>query len=234
MAGSKLVVARLALEQPDEPEGSAMSQIHFITDVDGGALLEAVRPAVTALARRFYYRVSFLGIELDDLEQEGMIAAWQATLRVDPGYTHEQACSFCLCAARGAIVTTIQREDRLKVRSLEAYLVPRAGGPVRELADCPGERAGASLALRRSVLGMLRGCLSEKQILAVMAGWSIDRPETGKAPTREQVTARLGISTNGYYTLRSRALRKLRARARAGSLLISQSGVRLSGERGRI
>lgn len=205
-----------------------MSQfVHSITGVDGGALLEAVRPVVAALARRFYYRVSFcLSVELDDLEQEGMIGAWQATLRLDPAYSYEQARSFCIRSAWGAIMSAIRREDRLKAGSLEAYLAPRDGedGPGRELADDPGDQVLPSLAVRRSVLGMLRSCLTEKQMQAAMAAFCIDAPKTGKGMTRDQVQKRLGISQSGYYSLRSRALHSLRSRA-------AQPGIRLSGER---
>lgn len=217
-------------------KGSVMSQSSHFTTVafDCGALLEDVRPAVTALARRFYYRVSFcLGVDQDDLAQEGMIAAWQATLRLDPAYVYEQARAFCIRAAFGAIIKAIRREDRSKAGSLEAYLAPRDGedGPGRELVDRPGDQVISSLSLRRSVLGMLRCCLTEKQMQAVMAGYGIDAPRTGKVLTREQMTARLGISTNGYYALRARALRNLRARARSGSPMTSQPGNRMPGER---
>ena len=212
-----------------------MSQfIHSTTVVDSvvdrGALLEDVRPAVTALARRFFYRVSFcLSVDQDDLAQEGMIAAWQATRRIDPAYAYEQARAFCIQAAFGAIINAIRRADRSKASSLEAYLAPRSGedGPVRELVDQPGEQVISSLALRRSVLGMLRSCLTEKQALAVMAGFCIDRPKTGKVLTREQVTARLGISAHSYYALRARALRNLRAH----SPMTSQPGNRTAGGR---
>ena len=71
---------------------------------------------------------------------------------------------------------------------------------------------------------MVRHCLTQKQALAVMAAFCIDVPRTGRGLTRDQVQKRLGISKSGYYSLRGRALRSLRART-------SQPGVRLSGER---
>ena len=215
-----------------------MSQfIHSTTVVDSvvdrGALLEDIRPIVAAVARRLYYRVSRLlnGFDQDDLAQEGMIGAWRATLRIDPVYTYEQARSFCLRAASGAIIDAIRREDRSKASSLEAYLAPRSGedGPVRELADRSCEPVVSSTALRRSVLGMLRACVTEKQALAVMADFSIDAPRTGKVFTRDQVTARLNIGAGAYRQLRLRGLRSLRARA--CSPMTSQPGNRMPGER---
>jgi len=196
--------------------------------VDRGTLLEDIRPIVAAVARRFYSRVSFClsGFDQDDLAQEGLIGAWQATLRVDPAYSYEQARAFCIRAAWGAIIDTIRREDRSKAGSLEAYLAPHDGddGPGRELADRPGNQVISSLALRRSVLGMLRSCLTEKQMQAVMAAFCIDAPKTGRGLMQDQVVERLGISKKGYYSLRDRALSRLRAR-------FGQPGNRLSGER---
>jgi DNA-directed RNA polymerase specialized sigma24 family protein len=212
-----------------------MSQSSYSTTVglDRGALLESVRPAVAVLARRFYYRVSHvLSVELDDLIQEGMIDAWQASLRVDPAYTYEQARSYCIRAAFGAIIDAIKREDRSKAGSLEAYLAPRVGEdtPVRELVDQPGGCVASSLALRRSVLSLLRNCLTERQMLAVMAEYGIDMPQTGKVFTRDQVTARLGIGAGGYRALRSRGLRNLRVRAHSCFRMNGQPGNRMAGE----
>lgn len=174
------------------------------------SFLASLQPSIAWLAKRYYYRVHWhVSLDLADLEQEGMIAAWQALPVIKQA---SGARKYCLMAARGAMVEAIAQGVKNHATSLDEYLEPReAGGPARELADTHAGQTLSSLALRRAVLKLLRSSnLTANQCSAVMADFAIDAPATGKVETREEITKRLGIQPSGYRSLRARAMRNLR------------------------
>jgi RNA polymerase sigma factor (sigma-70 family) len=183
----------------------------YISPADLDAFLASLQPTVARIARRYYYATLHLSIDLADLEQEGMIGAWKALLKVDSSRLPGEIYTYCLRAADMAIEFFLRRENRKPAGSLDAYLQPngREGRP-REIAATTANQTVSSLATRRATLRLLRHYLNQQQQAVLMADFQIDQPRRGHAETSEQVMSRLGLSQSAWDACKYRALRRLK------------------------
>lgn len=182
------------------------------------SFLAYFKPTVTRIAYRVYYRYSqYRSLDLQDLEQVGMIRAWQAFQKLlQNGISSERAAwSFCVKHAMGGMLGFVLRGDRVNALSLEAYLAPQDDdGPIRELASSNSSATHlSSLAMRRATLKTLRTSLSQQERLVLMATYAIDDDKTGKALTREEVMRQFPMSAKAWRETKYRALKKLRTLA---------------------
>jgi RNA polymerase sigma factor (sigma-70 family) len=185
---------------PDWLQGEGLT--HFIT---------GLQPAIEQIARNLYYRVR-VSVALDDLVQEGHIAAWQAAQRYDAAKIKDESSftGYCMLRARGAMLNYLDMLHKSSAISLDEYLQSETsdGSTMqRDIADTPQPHRRASRAQRHMVLTALR-TLTCKERLVIMAHYRIDS-SNGYSPTPDDIQRDLHLSKQAYYGTRTRGLRKL-------------------------
>lgn len=172
--------------------------------------LEALEPDIVRVARSLYFRVDSISLDLDDLVQEGRIAAWQACEKHDPsrGATLE---GYCLMCARYGMCAYLRKQLNTPAVSLEDWLEEegKEGTFTREIEDKPVARTQASLSQRRRVLKMLRK-LSARERAVIRAAFRIE-DTWGACFSKEGVMKRHRMTPSVYHSTRNRALRRLRS-----------------------
>jgi RNA polymerase sigma factor (sigma-70 family) len=182
-----------------------------LTDDELTALIESIKPEIARIAWRLSQRLYSVSVDPEDLEQEGLIAAWQATTRYDASkVTNEHSLrAYCMSRARGAMLMYLRREFKKPAASLDAYLEVDTddGSMHREIADPPVQHRQTEASERQRILTALSS-LTEKERLVVMAYFRVDNIYE-YCPTLGDIQKRLEMSDDAVYCARTRGLKKL-------------------------
>jgi DNA-directed RNA polymerase specialized sigma24 family protein len=182
----------------------------WLTGDNLNLFLAEMQPYIERAARSLYFRSrDVVSVDLADLEQVGMIAAWQATQRYDASKVIDanSFTGYCVKFARGAMLAELRGLDT--AISLDSYLeIPTQNGAIRrELPDKPTPYRQALPSERRRILAALRQ-LPQFERLAVMATYRIaDR--SGHVPSIDGSCRLLRRSKWAFYKARERGMQKL-------------------------
>jgi RNA polymerase sigma factor (sigma-70 family) len=153
--------------------------------------MNELQPDVAAMAKNIASRVRLhVTIDVDDLTQEGMLAAWRALNRADATklHTHRSLVVYCIKAARGAMFDHLSTYHR--ALSLDTYLVEH------DIEETPHAHNVTSLATRRRILAAMRA-LTERQRAVCMCAYRIET-RNGEVYDRASVNEQFHLNKNGY------------------------------------
>lgn len=182
----------------------------WLSENELSSFLASLQPQIEQMARSLYYTVK-ISVAFEDLVQEGIIAAWQATRRYDASkvVNERSVIGYCMKRVRGAMLDHVTKLNRTPAISLDEYLEADTDGGscYREIEARPVEHRQASLSERRRILAALHK-LTEKERSVILAYFRIDDSK-GQCPSRDDVQARLNLSDHAYCNARARAIKRL-------------------------
>ena len=165
------------------------------------AFLSELQPAIARAARALYYRVrDVVTLDLADLEQEGMIAAWRAALRYDASkvVNEHSFAAYCKKTARGAMLMYLREQH--PTLSIDAEFETQDGGTMRRELEATHAPTHADITDPRILAGVRQ--LSGIERLVILAYFCIP-DEFGNVPSWS------GIPRSTCSHVKIRGLRKL-------------------------
>lgn len=171
---------------------------------DTDAYLEALQPDIARIASSLLYTTFTRGIERDDLVQEGLIGAWEATQHLDTSRSHYEQRAYCLRAARNKMCSYLTKFTKTVGDSID--LEPEQWLTVPAVAEAPAPATFTRK--RKNVLSMLRN-LPRRERLVIMAHYGMVSTGNRICITRQALQTRHNLTNRDYNNIKYRALKKL-------------------------
>jgi RNA polymerase sigma factor (sigma-70 family) len=196
----------------DELINANMARInHQLQDVD--TFLESLRPEIRAIA---YTLDRPRSVDIEDLVQVGMIAAWKAYEAQDMRNATSPR-SYFTCAAKWRMRDYLRTERKHDADSLDTWFIGRGDNreeKARDVADYAPYRTprGEHLAKRRLMWSILRQLPSKHQAILVaeyLGGMNYE----GHHVTREGISHRYTLTEGQYRRAKKTALSMVRRMA---------------------
>lgn len=172
--------------------------------------IQALSQDIEHIARYFVGRTTYTQVDVQDLAQEGMIGAWEASQRLDHSRSASEQKSYCLRGARNNMVNYLNqlRKQTTLDESLEAYLHDEETGIERCIEDVPPPQTHKVQHNKKCQVNQLLATLPAKHRLVVMSAYQI-QAHRGTVPSKSHVCRVYKLTPTQYQDTKRRAIAML-------------------------
>jgi RNA polymerase sigma factor (sigma-70 family) len=194
-------------------QDNLQSVMQQLEDVD--TFLESLKPEISKIAYSMMYSSAPRAVDVDDLIQTGLIAAWQA-LELD--VTHTNPKSFCIARARWRMKNFLRGARKQDAESLDQWLQPsedNGKAVIPHDIECVAPIHPMALDEHHAKKHMVWAILSNlpKKYQAVLTAQYLTRKFDGHAVTVQGVKRRYKLTNDQFIHTKRNALRMARRTA---------------------